>query len=111
MTPKPAGLRRHRVTIARRTTTTNQMESEPHYTPVMKRWASIEPLSVREQLVAADSEVYADTSHKITMLYTQAIGKGDQIWFKGRKFEVVGQPIDPEEAHREITIMAVERVG
>jgi SPP1 family predicted phage head-tail adaptor len=106
-----AGERRHRVTILKRSTITVNLESQPVYTATASRWAKIDPLSARELLVAAQSQVFAETTHKITMLYvpTDALNAHDQLQFGTRKFEVVGNPINREELNREIICMCIER--
>jgi hypothetical protein len=89
------------------------------------RWFAIEPLTAREQLSAADSQVFAETTHKLTTLYTAIIRHQCQIWYPAdpaytvpiaspitdgtRVFETVGEAINTEEANREQTFFAVEK--
>jgi SPP1 family predicted phage head-tail adaptor len=104
-----SGDRRHRVQILKRSITTANLESQPVYTPTETRWACIEPLSAREILIAQQSQVYAECTTKITMLYTPNLGHQDQLQFGNRIYEVVGEPINREEINAEMICMCCER--
>lgn len=108
-----AGDRRHPIKVNRRTVAVVNLESVPTYTPdTATRWAAIEPLSVKELLIAEDSQVFSECTHKITMLWTATNPHAsDQIIYGTRVFELVGEPLNREEINREIVCLCVERVG
>jgi len=107
----PAGDRRHRVTIARRSSRTDgSMESVATWTPTEKRWAQIRPLSARELLLLGDSQNIEEVTHTITMNFTKNISHKDRILYHGRTFEISGI-INVGELDRELQLTCIERIG
>ena len=108
----PAGQRRHSIQIWRRTAaapaagglspTVSYVQGETH-------WAAIAPLSQRELLLKEDSEIFAETTHRITCLYPVTAGHNDQIRYNGRVFEILGEPLNIDELNRQLVFLCVER--
>lgn len=100
-----AGKLRHRITIQRKSLTTDD------YGGPVESWAdvaanipaSIEPLSGRE-LVNAQA-VNAEITTKITMRYLAGVTTADRITFEGKNYNLQSVA-DPEMRHRELIIMA-----
>jgi SPP1 family predicted phage head-tail adaptor len=80
-------------------------EDKDNPTTVCKTWASIEPISSRERYLVQQS--MATTTHMIKMLYRSDITSRMQAVWNGRTF-VFDSVVDPEEANRELIIMATE---
>lgn len=119
---QPAGRRNRKVTINRRSSTqpAGSVEFVISYTPDPPpgRFAAIEPLTSKELEIAQDSQVFSEATHKIWMLWwANAPTHQDQILFQMspsaggalRKFEILGEPIDPEMQHINLIFMVVER--
>ena len=77
-----AGLLRNRVTIQTRSETTDDFgEIDFSWSNSATVWASVEPLSGREQAGAT-------VTHKITMRYKSGVNPKDRISFDSRTFEI-----------------------
>jgi hypothetical protein len=111
MTPIPSGRRRHKVRFNYRSAPVTDLESTPTYTPSDGTyWYAIEPLSAREILLAQQSQDYSEVTHRLTGSYVPNFPKHqDQILFGDRIFEIVGDPLNTEEANRQLVYMAIER--
>lgn len=103
-----AGRLRHRVDIERLTTARNE------YGETVETWVdlaesvpvAVEPLSVRERLVADQAESRVTT--RMVMRYRD-IKASDRIKHKGLTFEVVGVMDDPISGAEWLTVMCYAR--
>lgn len=77
-----------------------------NYTAGASFWASIEPLSAREILLA--HQVRADITHKFTCRYRTDVASRYQIQWAGRTFEL-GPRLSTEERGFDMTFLAIEK--
>jgi len=68
-------------------------------------WASVEPLSTREQFW--QSQLQTIGTHKVTMRYTALITSRSRILFGTRTFEITSLT-NTEERNEELTLICVE---
>ena len=81
------GKMRQRVTIqARASTQSGTGQPTGAWSTVATAWASIEPLSGREQLAAQAAQ--SETTHRVTMRYRSGITTKMRISFGGRLFNI-----------------------
>jgi SPP1 family predicted phage head-tail adaptor len=70
--------------------------------------ASIEPLRGREYFEA--QKIGGEQQVRFRIRYRDGITSKMRINYNGRIFNIVSPPIDPRERHRELQIMAVEKL-
>lgn len=81
----------------------------PGWTLVRECWAAIRPMGVSERLTAM--QMQSGQTHVVTVRYVPALAaaRGDwRIVFKGRVFQIVGQPRNPNEANVELVFDCTE---
>ena len=107
------GALRRRVQVQRRISS-QDAEGGPqeNWTPLMSVWASVEPLSGQELLLAAQAGV--QVTHQVTTRYQQALAGPTahdlRIVEGSRVLEVKSQPIDESERHRSLVFQCEELV-
>lgn len=105
-----SGTLRHTVIIqspAGASNTAGQRVTE--WTDVLCTKAAIDPLSVREQFMAAQE--HASATHRLRVHYRRSISAMDGSWRVkqgDRIFVLIGLPINVDEHNREIDILCVE---
>jgi SPP1 family predicted phage head-tail adaptor len=103
-----AGALRHRITIERVTETQDSFGGTVTTWPILATmWASVEPLSGREQLLA--QQVQAEVTHRVRVRYVAGVTAKMRITFGDRHFEILSV-INPEERNRELELMCKELV-
>ena len=104
----PAGKLRHSITIQVSTVTQDDygasVESWDTFATVR---ASVEPLQGREYFAA--QQVQAEVTTRFRIRYLAGVKPSMRVLFEGRTFDVQAV-LDPNEMHRELHLMAVERV-
>ncbi len=103
-----AGLLRHRLTLQSPTTaalTDTGNVPAPGWQEEGVVWGSVEPLSVKESLVAQQVEVQA--THLVRIRYNEALKQTWRIVFRGRNFEVESI-IVPESRRIEMRVLVKE---
>ena len=90
-----------------RCTETKDAAAEPirSYANLAEVWASIEPLSVREQIQAQQSQTVYST--RIRIRYLEGLKATDRVLWDGRTFEI-SSIIDKLERHHEMELLCVE---
>jgi SPP1 family predicted phage head-tail adaptor len=102
-----AGRLRHRVTIEHKVKTYNEFNEEiEEWKPFATVMAGVEPLRGREYLAAQQMQAVVD--HRVVMRWRNGVLPTMRINFKGRIFEIVGPPINPDEKNRELHLMCRE---
>lgn len=103
--PTPAGDFWHRVTVVRRTTTTNELgETVTTDTPGETRWAKVETLTDEERL--AGGELLSEVTHRIRLRYFPDLAGDDALDFRGHRLAVKSL-VDVDEAQAEWEVLAV----
>jgi SPP1 family predicted phage head-tail adaptor len=104
----PAGKLRHTITLQALTV------SQDSYGGATEAWttfatvrASVEPLQGREFF--ASQQVQAEVTTRFRIRYLAGVKPTMRVVFEGRTFDVQAV-LDPNEMHRELHLMAVERV-
>lgn len=69
-------------------------------------WAAVEPLQGSEQIRAMQTEAAA--THRVRMRYRAGVHAGQRVIHEGRGFEIVAPPVDPDERHVELVLLARE---
>ena len=78
------------------------------WTSVATVWASVEPLSGREALIAA--QLHASTTHKITIRWDTSLAALAATWrilWGARVFDIV-EPRNPDERNRTWELICIE---
>ena len=102
-----AGRLRHRVNIQSRTQARNAHgEMVDAWLTTETRWAGVEPMTSRERFDS--QQVQGEISHRIVMRHVPGLDSSQRIEFKGRRFEIVGPPINKDERNREMELMVKE---
>ena len=78
------------------------------WTPYHPCRASIEPLQGKEYFEA--QKINSEQQVRFRIRYKAGITSEMRINFNGRIFNIAAPPIDPKERHRELQIMAVEKL-
>lgn len=101
-----AGKLRNRVTIQTQTTAQNAI-GEPAVTwaGTAQRWASLEPLSVEERVIA--HQVTPVATHKMKFRYDSTIVENTRITFGSRTFYVTASS-DPDTKTHELDVLVRE---
>lgn len=105
-----SGKLKHRITLQR--PSIDQDTAGEHtvtFSDVAAVKASIEPLSVREQFMAAQE--HASATHRIRFRLRQSLSAMDGSWrvvYGARTFVLVGLPINMDEANRETQLLCEE---
>ncbi len=71
-------------------------------TYLRNRWASVEPLSMREQVITQQIAAQQDT--RVTIRYATGITPDMRIVYNGSSY-FIDSVIDPEDRHTEIQIL------
>lgn len=101
------GRLRHRVTIQQYTTTDNEYgEPVPTWADVATVWASVEPLSGNERMIAQQRN--ASLTHKVVIRYLAGVTAEMRVKFGDRYFAIVEPPMNIDERDREMHLMCVE---
>jgi SPP1 family predicted phage head-tail adaptor len=83
---------------------------QENWTTISSIWAQVQPLAAPEQLVAAQAGVLV--THIVTTRYRSELvaptGHDLRLVEGARVLELVSQPIDLEERHRELQVQARE---
>lgn len=112
LTGPGAGDLRHRIRFDRRPDTypTPGPAGDPldEWQPVRSCWASIEPLSGREQVVAAQTQ--ATTTHRIEIRAVVRVDPSWRVVFRGRVFGI-DSVADAGEVGAFLTLYYTEREG
>ncbi len=105
-----AGLRRHLLTLEKRTETLDDFGAAAlTYTTLTTAYGSVEAVTARERFES--QQVKAEVSHRLTIGYAPlaaTLTAADRITFGSRVFDIV-TPMDKEGRLRELTILALER--
>lgn len=102
-----AGKLRHKVAIQNPAQTPGAQGLTETWSTAETTWASVEPLTAREQLQAAGAE--ARVTHKIFMRYGNPTEHKSRILYAGRYFYVLSV-MNKGERNRELEILAEERI-
>lgn len=103
-----AGKLRHRVTIQKRSRAQDPSGEESDvFTAIAEVWASVEPLTGREQFTA--QQILSEVTHRIRMRYIPGItvSARDRIVYGTRLFDIQF-PANLEERNKELEITAKE---
>lgn len=104
-----AGRLRHRLALQTRVGSSNSYsETEYTWSTFDTVWAAIEPLSAKEQVVAAQNQ--SQTSHKITLRWRTGVLPTMRGVYDGRYF-LFGAVLNRDERNRELTVLATEIQG
>jgi SPP1 family predicted phage head-tail adaptor len=105
-----AGKLRQRVTVQSPTGTQDAVgERTTTWSDVAEVWASVEPITAREQFLAG--QMQASTTHRIRLRYAAALAAMDGSWrvlLGARVFVLTGPPRNIDERNREWELLAVE---
>ncbi len=109
ITPTPSGEMRYRMTIIQTAPgPLNELnETQPVQTAVGTVWCKITPIAGTELFVNAQNT--SDVTHEIRCRYSPKIKFNSTLQYNGRTFDIVGQPLDLEEQHIELQILAHEQ--
>jgi SPP1 family predicted phage head-tail adaptor len=100
----------HRITIEENQPTRDGIGgTADNWVPVATVWAAVEPLKGREFFAA--QQVNSEVSHRVTLRYRAGVRPDMRVRFGARVLEIAGPPIDPDEKHKELQLMCVERGG
>jgi SPP1 family predicted phage head-tail adaptor len=103
-----AGRLRHQVTLETQSTILDTFGEESNaWTATATVWASIEPISGRERLLASGTQ--ADITHRIRMRYRSGVAPRMRVTFGTRHFDIVSVA-NREERNRELELMCQELV-
>lgn len=69
-------------------------------------WAEIRALTARERIQAMQTT--ADVSHEVTLRYVPGVTAAMSVEHEGRTFEIIAQPIDPDERHELLKLLCLE---
>jgi SPP1 family predicted phage head-tail adaptor len=104
-----AGLLRHKVEIQEKATHRDSMGQEVvTWDAFGYAWASVEPLSGREQYYAQQRQ--ASTTHKIKMRYQPGVKSYHRIKWGERFFDIDVPPLNTEERNIELILFCTEAV-
>jgi SPP1 family predicted phage head-tail adaptor len=106
-----AGNLRRRLQLQRRVASTDaEGRPQENWVPISGIWAAVSPLTAAEQLVAEQAGV--QITHQVTTRYRTDLaaptGHNLRLVEGSRVLEIVSQPIDVDERHRELQIQARE---
>lgn len=82
-------------------------EDDANWTDIIKRWASVQPISGKEFYAAQQSQ--SEVTHKIRCRYFFGATPKMRILLNGRKFKIISI-LDFNERHEEFIIMAKELI-
>lgn len=90
------GKLRHRVDLVRPVKARDELGHENEtWVKVATVWAAIEPAATQDVWQAM--QVQTTVSHRITLRYRAGV-TGEMVFrFRGRTFNIVGEPLNPEE--------------
>lgn len=71
-------------------------------------WAAVEPFKGEEYIQLQNTQ--AELTAKVTIRYLPGIKPAMRVLYGDRVFDIKSV-IDPEERHRELQLMCVEKVG
>lgn len=104
-----AGRLNKRITILHRATA-EQSDSygqpQDDWIVFAERWAAVEPLQGREFFESQQTQAQVTTRFRLR--YLPGVTPAMRISYEGREYDIQSV-IDPEERHRELVIMALER--
>jgi len=86
----------------------NTPEPDTVWRDVARVWAAVEPLSGREYIILQN--VSAEVTTRIKMRYRPGIKPDMRVLYAGRVYDIHAV-LDIEEAHKEMHLMCVERIG
>lgn len=84
----------------------------PTWTTAANVYARIEPLTVRERLLAGERQ--SEMSHRIIIRYSPELSALDGTWrvlYGSRVFLLDGAPINRDERNRSVEMMCIERAA
>lgn len=106
-----AGMLRHLVTIENPNYVLNTDTGEEElqgWTTLAQVYASIEPISGREQLAAA--QVIGSTTVRIRIRYLAGITASSRVTFSDKIYTLTAPPIDRMERHKELELLCSEGI-
>jgi len=104
---KPAGRRRHYVTLERPTETKDRLGGySPAWSAVSKTWVSIEPLSGAELVEAQAQEQH--TTHRVEMRFEEGITSRMRIHTEDDRILNIASVINPMERRESLTLLCEE---
>lgn len=106
-----AGARRHRLQLQRFDGALDELnqpldDEDEHWTTIGRPWAKITPIAGREFYAAEQAQ--SEVTHKIDIRYRPGVTADMRLKLGKRIFTIVGKPIDWEERHESLLIMARE---
>ncbi len=101
-----AGQYNKRIIIQKQVDTVASGETIPIWQTVYIIKAAVEPLKGREYFQAAEN--HSENTLKIRFWYRPGITSDMRVIYNNRILYIQGDPIDPEESHRELQLMCIE---
>lgn len=101
---------RHRIAIQAVTETPDGKGAfTSGWATVAEAWAAIEPYGGYERW--RSEKIEAPVSHKVTIRFQPGITAKHRVLFGARVFEIVGEPINPEERGVALVLRCLEGVS
>ena len=103
-----AALLRHRIVIQEMSQVSDSMGSfTTTWNDVVTTWAAIWPVSAKEHITAAKTEM--ETTHKIRIRYYTGLDSAMRINFGDRYFKIQSI-INPDERNRTLDMLVIEEL-
>jgi SPP1 family predicted phage head-tail adaptor len=110
MKKRQAGTYDQRVTIQRRNATADRLnEMVPAWQDVATVWARARPLRGREFIAA--SQAGSELSVEFAIRYRDDVLATMRVQWRGKAFDIVGDPIDVDGQRWELLLMCASGVG
>lgn len=101
-----AGQLDKRVALQKPVVTHVNGEKHMEWVTVAVVWASVSPVSAREQFTLA--QLQADVSHRVRMRYRPNVTAEWRVQYAGRVLNIAAMPRDLDEAHVELELLCKE---